>query len=103
MTIIKDKLKVKILDNNNEVSSNLVFLVNIKYEYLFSKILSILINSFDESLKAEDDIALVRFDAYADFLVPKHIQADEIQTFDHLVKYEKKNIFFNNSCQIFCF
>ncbi|CAF0862940.1 unnamed protein product [Rotaria sordida] len=75
MVIIKDKLKIKILENNNEV-------------------LPILLRDIGENLKVGEDIALVRFDAYADFLVPRNIQADEVQTLNHLVDS------INNQCWI---
>ncbi|CAF0916119.1 unnamed protein product [Adineta steineri] len=66
MVIIKDKLKIKIVENNNEA-------------------LPIYINDIGENLKSDEDIALIRFDTYADFLVPKNVQADEIETLDHLI------------------
>ncbi|CAF3416684.1 unnamed protein product [Rotaria sp. Silwood1] len=66
MVIVKDKLKIKIVENNNEI-------------------LPIIIRDIGENLKVGEDVALVRFDAYADFLVPRNIQADEIQTLTHLV------------------
>ncbi|CAF3773051.1 unnamed protein product [Rotaria socialis] len=75
MVIIKDKLKIKILENNNEI-------------------LPLLIRNIGENLKAGEDVALVRFDAYADFLAPKAIQADEIQTLNNLVDS------INNQCWI---
>jgi hypothetical protein len=66
MVIIKDKLKIKILENNNEL-------------------LPILIRDVGKNLTPGEDIALVRFDTYADLLVPKDVQADEIETLDHLI------------------
>jgi hypothetical protein len=39
-------------------------------------------------------VALVRFDAYADFLVPKDVQADEIETIDNLLEYVVTEGFF---------
>ncbi|CAF2480843.1 unnamed protein product [Rotaria sp. Silwood2] len=75
MVIIKDKLKIKILENNNEV-------------------FPILIRDIGENLKVGEDVALVRFDTYADFLVPRNVQADEIQTLNHLVDS------INNQCWI---
>ncbi|CAF0828878.1 unnamed protein product [Adineta ricciae] len=65
MVYTKDKLKIKILENNHEV-------------------LPILIHDFGENIKP-DEIALVRFDTYADLLVPKDVKADEIETLDHIV------------------
>lgn len=75
MVIIKDKLKIKIVENNNEV-------------------LPILINDIGKDLNDNEDIALVRFDTFPDLLVPKTLQADEIQTLDHLVES------INNQCWI---
>jgi hypothetical protein len=75
MVNIKDKLKIKILENNNEV-------------------LPILIRDIGKNLTSGEDIALVRFDTYADFLVPKDVQADEIETLAHLTDS------INNQCWI---
>ncbi len=33
-------------------------------------------------------MALIRFDSFADFLVPKDVQADEIETLNHLIEYD---------------
>lgn len=52
--------------------------------FAFSKVLPILIHDFGENIKP-DEIALVRFDTYADLLVPKDVKADEIETLDHIV------------------
>ncbi len=101
MVIIKDKLKIKIVENNNEVRSICEYFLFYYYIKMFIfQVLPILIRDIGENLKPGEDVALVRFDTYADFLTPKDIQADEIATLDHLVKYEKKlyvllnNIFF---------
>jgi len=32
-------------------------------------------------------VALIRFDSFANLLVPKDVQADEIETLNHLVEY----------------
>ncbi len=55
------------------------------------KVLPILIRDIGKNLNPGEDIALVRFDTYADFLVPKDVQADEIQTLDHLIEYVLQN------------
>ncbi|UJR10188.1 hypothetical protein I4U23_014403 [Adineta vaga] len=75
MVGIRDKLKIEIVEHNNEV-------------------LPILIRDIGINLKAGEDVALVRFDSYADLLVPKKVKADEIQTLDHLVDA------INNQCWI---
>ena len=54
---------------------------------VFSKVLPILIRDIGVNFKEGEDIALVRFDSYADLLTPKKVKADEIQTLDHLVEY----------------
>ncbi len=74
------------------------------------KVLPILIRDIGKNLNPGEDIALVRFDTYADFLVPKDVQADEIQTLDHLIEYVLQNKFhffftkflssINNQCWI---
>ena len=51
------------------------------------QVFPILIRDIGVNLKLGEDVALVRFDSYADLLVPKKIQADEIQTLDRLVEY----------------
>ncbi|CAF3911652.1 unnamed protein product [Rotaria sp. Silwood2] len=66
MVAIKDKLKIEIVEHNNEV-------------------LPIIIRDIGVHLKSGEDIALLRFDSYADLLVPKGVQADEIETSNHLV------------------
>ncbi|CAF1530815.1 unnamed protein product [Adineta ricciae] len=75
MVGIRDKLKVEIVEHNNEV-------------------LPILIRDIGVNFKEGEDIALVRFDSYADLLTPKKVKADEIQTLDHLVEA------INNQCWI---
>jgi len=53
--------------------------------FLF-QVLPILIRDIGKNLTSGEDIALVRFDTYADLLVPKDVQADEIETLDHLIE-----------------
>ncbi|CAF1441275.1 unnamed protein product [Rotaria sordida] len=65
MVAIKDKLKIEIVEHNNEV-------------------LPIIIRDIGVNFKSGEDIALFRFDSYADLLVPKDVQADEIETLNHL-------------------
>ncbi|UJR35835.1 hypothetical protein I4U23_028581 [Adineta vaga] len=65
MVYTKDKLKIKILENNHEV-------------------LPIINHDFGDNIKS-DEFALIRFDTYADLLVPKDVQADEIDTLDHIM------------------
>jgi hypothetical protein len=85
MVIIKDKLKIKIVENNNEVRFiSIFFILNFNIHF---KVLPILIRDIGKNLSPGEDIALVRFDTYADFLVPKDVQADEIETLDHLIEY----------------
>ena len=48
------------------------------------QVLPIIIDDIGEGFKSREDVALVRFDTFADFLVPKDVQADEIETLDHL-------------------
>jgi len=48
---------------------------------------SIFIRDIGVNLKSQEDVALVRFDSYADLLVPKNVQANEIETLDHLAEY----------------
>jgi hypothetical protein len=52
---------------------------------------SIFIRDIGVNLKSQEDVALVRFDSYADLLVPKNVQANEIETLDHLAEYVIKN------------
>ncbi|CAF1205603.1 unnamed protein product [Adineta steineri] len=75
MVGIRDKLKIEIVEHNNEV-------------------FPILIRDIGVNLKSEEDVALVRFDSYADLLVPLKVPADEIQTLDHLIES------INNQCWI---
>ena len=87
MVVIKDKLKLKIVENNSEVGA-IVFLYLANASICFSfKVLPIFIRDIGEKLKPGEDVALVRFDTYADFLVPNDVQADEMDTIDHLVEY----------------
>ncbi len=58
---------------------------------------SIFIRDIGVNLKSQEDAALVRFDSYADLLVPKNVQANEIETLDHLAEYVIKNFVFANS------
>jgi hypothetical protein len=53
--------------------------------FLF-QVLPILIRDIGKHFSPGEDIALVRFDTYADLLVPKDVQADEITTLDHLIE-----------------
>ena len=39
-------------------------------------------------------MALVRFDSFANLLVPKDVQADEIETLDNLLEYVQRNVLF---------
>ncbi|CAF3354506.1 unnamed protein product [Rotaria socialis] len=66
MVAIKEKLKIEIVEHNNEV-------------------LPILIRDIGVNLRSGEDVALVRFDSYADLLAPKDVKADEIGTLNHLV------------------
>lgn len=50
------------------------------------KVLPIFLRDIGENFKAGEDVALVRFDAYADFLVPNDVQADEMDNIDHLAE-----------------
>jgi hypothetical protein len=93
MVVIKDKLKVKIIEHHNEV--RVFFIVYLIIMFIF-KILPILIRDYGQNLKPGENIALVRFDTYANILVPKDIQADEIETLDHLVEYVKILFFIKN-------
>ena len=88
MVIIKDKLKIKILENNKEVRLKFNSYIYIYILIYLFKLLPILLNDIGE------DFALVRFDAYADFLLPKDVQADEVQTIDAVIEYEKQKLFF---------
>ena len=95
MVIIKDKLKIKIVENHNEVRW---FFLNIKILiFILFKVLPILIRDIGKNLNPGEDIALLRFDTYADFLVPKNVQANEIETLDHLIEYVKIYFFFLNN------
>ncbi len=40
-------------------------------------------------------MALIRFDSFANLLVPKDVQADEIETLNHLVEYVINSLEFN--------
>lgn len=51
------------------------------------QVLPILIRDIGASLKLGEDVALLRFDSFADLLTPKHVQADEIGTLTRLVEY----------------
>lgn len=62
MVGIRDQLRIEIVEHQNEV-------------------LPIILRQFEIG----EDVALVRFDSFADLLVPKDIQADEIETLNHLV------------------
>lgn len=58
--------------------------------------MSIFLRDIGENLKAGEDVALVRFDTYADFLVPNDVQADEMENVDNLAEFVRKpNIFFS--------
>ncbi len=50
------------------------------------QVLPILIRDIGVNLKAGEDVALIRFDSFANLLVPKDVQADEIETLDNLVE-----------------
>lgn len=89
MVITKDKLKVKILENNNEVRSDEKMQT---YSFLRFQVLPILIRDIGKHLTPDEDIVLVRFDTYANLLVPKDVQADEIETLDHLIEYVERRI-----------
>lgn len=67
MVELKNKLNIEIVEHNNEV-------------------LPILIRDVGVDFKTGEDVALVRFDTYADFLVPKDVPADELETLDHLIE-----------------
>lgn len=43
-------------------------------------------------MKAGEDVALVRFDSFANLLVPKDVQADEIETLNNLLEYARREI-----------
>lgn len=87
MVGIRDKLKVEIVEHNNEVRKD-VFRQRTLFIWrvFFCKVLPILIRDIGNNLKEGEDVALVRFDSYADLLTPKKVKADEIQTLDHLVE-----------------
>ncbi len=84
MVGIKDKLKIEILEHNNEVRFDLM----IGYKLFLIQLLPILIRDIGVDLKSGEDVALIRFDSFADFLVPKDVQADEIETLNHLIEYD---------------
>lgn len=41
-------------------------------------------------------MALVRFDSFANLLVPKDVQADEIETLNNLLEYVQKGEFLDH-------
>ncbi len=57
------------------------------FKWFIFQLFSIFIRDIGVNLKSQEDVALVRFDSYADLLVPKNVQANEIETLDHLAEY----------------
>ncbi len=57
------------------------------FKWFVLQLFSIFIRDIGVNLKSQEDVALVRFDSYADLLVPKNVQANEIETLDHLAEY----------------
>jgi len=45
-------------------------------------------------------VALIRFDSFANFLVPKNVRADEIETLNHLIEYVIKGFVFVKKVQL---
>lgn len=86
MVGIRDQLKVEIVEHSNEVSEKAIDERRGKSRCSL-QVFPILIRDIGTSLKPGEDVALVRFDSFADLLVPKDIKADEIQTLNHLVEY----------------
>lgn len=89
MVGIEEKLKIQIVEHNNEVNIP----VDIYYARIeptlrgsFIQVFPIFIRNLGTKLKSGDDIVLVRFDSYADFLVPTDLQADDIERLDSLVE-----------------
>lgn len=89
MVITKDKLKIQILENNHEVRTTRCTPSPIVSRFLLSRqVLPIYKRDLEDVSKAHE-VALVRFDTYADLLPPKDVQADEAETLHNLAKYDR--------------